>query len=81
MLGAFADAHLRVLGDSEESRRVMRTWLVPLRAHVREAGAGFISEMFDGDPPHASRGCFAHAVSGAEVARVLINYAESPQLS
>ena len=81
LLGAFADAHLRVLGDSEESRRVMRTWLVPLRAHVREAGAGFISEMFDGDPPHAPRGCFAHAASGAEVARVLINYAESPQLS
>ncbi len=47
----------------EESRKTMRAMLAPLRAHVREAGLGFVSEMFDGDPPHAPRGCFAQAWS------------------
>jgi len=75
LLGAFSDAHFRVLGDTDDSRRVLRTWLAPLRAHVREAGAGFVSEMFDGDPPHTPRGCFAHAASVAEVARILFTYA------
>jgi predicted glycogen debranching enzyme len=74
LLGAFADAHFRMLGDGEESKRVMRRWLAPLRAHVREAGLGSISEMFDGDPPHAPRGCFAQACSVAEVARVVFTY-------
>ena len=51
----------------------MRALLAPLRAHVREAGLGSISEMFDGDPPHAPRGCFAQAWSVAEVARVRVH--------
>jgi glycogen debranching enzyme len=38
---------------------------------VREAGVGSISEIFDGDPPHAPRGCFAQAWSVAELARVV----------
>jgi glycogen debranching enzyme len=49
----------------------MRTWLAPLRAHVREAGLGSLSEIFDGDAPLAPRGCFAQAWSVAEVLRIL----------
>jgi predicted glycogen debranching enzyme len=71
LLGPFADAHFRVLGNREESRRTMRLWLAPLRAHLREAGLASISEIFDGDPPHAPRGCFAQAWSVAEVGRVV----------
>jgi predicted glycogen debranching enzyme len=71
LMGAFADAHFRVFGGSEESRRTMRALLAPLRAHVRDAGLGSISEMFDGDSPHTPRGAFAQAWSVAEVARVL----------
>ncbi len=71
LLGAFVDAHFRVFGRSDESIRTVRGWLAPLRAHVREAGTGSISEIFDGDPPHAPRGCFAQAWSVAELARVL----------
>jgi glycogen debranching enzyme len=54
-MGPFADAHFRVFGHTEESRRTMRALLAPLRAHIREAGLGSISEMFDGDAPHAPR--------------------------
>ena len=73
-MGPFADAHFRVFGNTEESRRTMRALLAPLRAHVRDAGMGSISEMFDGDSPHTPRGCFAQAWSVAEVARVLYTH-------
>ncbi len=71
LLGPFVDAHFRVVGHSQESMRSVRGWLAPLRAHIREAGAGSISESFDGDPPHAPRGSFAHAVGVAELARIV----------
>jgi glycogen debranching enzyme len=65
------DAHFRVLGRTPDSIRTARGWLAPLRAHVREAGMGSVSEIFDGDPPHAPRGCFAQAWSVAEVCRIV----------
>jgi predicted glycogen debranching enzyme len=71
LLGAFVDAHFRVFGRTAESVRTVRGWLAPLRAHVRQAGAGSVSEIFDGDPPHTPRGCFAQAWSVAELARVV----------
>lgn len=71
LLGPFVDAHFRVVGRSPESTRTVRAWLAPLRAHIREAGAGSISEAFDGDPPHAPRGAFAHAGAVAELARIV----------
>ena len=74
LMGAFADAHFRVFGNTEESRKTMRAMLAPLRAHVRDAGLGFISEMFDGDPPHTPRGCFAQAWSVGEIARVVYTH-------
>jgi len=77
LLGPFADAHFRVFGSTEESRRTMRLWLAPLRAHIREAGLGSISEIFDGDPPHTPRGCFAQAWSVAEVLRVVYTHLQA----
>jgi predicted glycogen debranching enzyme len=74
LMGPFADAHFRVFGNTEDSRRTMRALLAPLRAHVRDAGLGSISEMFDADPPHAPRGCFAQAWSVAEVLRVIYQH-------
>ena len=74
LMAPFMDAHFRVLGQNDETRRMMRAWLAPLRAHVRTAGMGFISEIFDGDPPHTPRGCFAQAWSVAEIARALYTH-------
>jgi predicted glycogen debranching enzyme len=71
LLGAFVDAHFRIVGRTAEAIRTARGWLAPLRAHIREAGVGSISEIFDGDPPYAPRGCFAQAWSVAEIARVV----------
>jgi len=74
LMGAFADAHLRLFGDSAESCRAIAAWLEPLKAHIREAGVGSISEVFDGDEPHQPRGCPASARGVAEISRVLYTY-------
>ena len=65
---------LDLSGRSLESVRSARGWLAPLRALVRDAVPGSVSEIFDGDPPHAPRGCFAQAWSVAELARVVHTY-------
>ena len=66
LLGPLVDARLLVDGD----RRAARRLLAPLRDHVfAEAAWGTVSEVFDGDPPHAPGGCVARAWSVAEVFR------------
>jgi predicted glycogen debranching enzyme len=65
LLGPFATAHYRVYGDAAAAR----AWLAPAAGHLRDACLGSISEIFDAEPPHAPRGCFAQAWSVAEVLR------------
>jgi glycogen debranching enzyme len=50
-------------------RKRLRQMLVPVLQHLREAGVGYISEIFDGDLPHVPQGCIAQAWSVAEIAR------------
>jgi len=69
LMGPFVEAYLKLNAFSEASRRRALAWLEPFDAHLREAGIGFISEIFDGDPPHRPRGCIAQAWSVAEVLR------------
>jgi glycogen debranching enzyme len=40
--------------------------------HLREAGLGFVSEVFDGDQPHQAGGCIAQAWSVAEILRAAV---------
>ena len=65
LIGPFVSAHLRVYGD----RELARSFLQPLIHHLAVHGVGSISEIFDGDPPLAPRGCIAQAWSVAEVLR------------
>jgi glycogen debranching enzyme len=69
LLGPFITAHLRVNDRSPESVAAARGWLRTFRAHLRDAGLGQVSEIFDGDAPHAPRGCVAQAWSVAEILR------------
>jgi predicted glycogen debranching enzyme len=66
LLGPYAEAHFRVHGDAAAAL----AWLAPLQDHLADAGLGSISEIFDGDAPHAPRGCIAQAWSVAETLRV-----------
>jgi predicted glycogen debranching enzyme len=71
LLGHFITAYVRTHGRSE--RVLDRCWqlLEPFKGHLSEAGIGSISEIFDGDPPHAPKGCFAQAWSVAELLRAM----------
>ncbi len=65
LLGALATAHFRAYGDPEKALGM----LAPLEAHLRTAGIGSVSEIFDGDAPNSPRGCIAQAWSVAEALR------------
>jgi predicted glycogen debranching enzyme len=65
LMGPFVQAHLRVYNDPEQAR----SFLQPLFHNLADHGVGTIGQIFDGDPPFASRGCIAQAWSVAEVLR------------
>lgn len=67
LIGPFATAHLRVYGDASR----VQAFVEPLLQNLREHGIGSLSEIFDAEPPHVPRGCFAQAWSVAEALRVL----------
>jgi predicted glycogen debranching enzyme len=69
LIGHFIDAKLKVTQDKASVRKLLRAF----PAHLAEAGIGTISEIFDGDPPHAPHGCIAQAWSVAEVLRAWSN--------
>ena len=65
LTGYYAEALLRNGVPRERAAQI----LVPILLHGREAGIGYISEIFDGDPPFHPNGCIAQAWSVAEIAR------------
>ena len=69
LLGPWVTAVTRVRGEA--GREQARKLIDNMEAHLHEAGVGTISEVFDGDPPHAPRGCIAQAWSVAELLRVI----------
>jgi predicted glycogen debranching enzyme len=76
LMGPFIEAYLKVNEFSPQSRQQAREFIEPLQKHLTEqACLGSISEIFDGEPPHHPRGCFAQAWSIAELLRasLLIN--------
>jgi len=75
LLGAYIDALIRYRGDA--GREAARGLIANMQAHLADAGVGTISEIFDGDAPHAPRGCIAQAWSVGEVLRVTPSDARS----
>lgn len=69
LIGAYADAFLRVHGHEPESRWRLREQLRPLLEQLEQTGLGSVSELFDAEPPHYPAGCPAHACSVAELLR------------
>ncbi len=65
LIGPYLDAVLRFNSDKDAARVILDAM-----THQMTSGAlGTISEVFDGDAPHAPRGCYAQAWSVAEVLR------------
>jgi glycogen debranching enzyme len=65
LVGAWIEAHLRVHGDVAAARSFLR----PFEDHLRDAGLGSVSEILEGDAPHAPRGAAFQAWGVAEVLR------------
>ncbi|MBQ3155627.1 MAG: glycogen debranching enzyme family protein [Clostridia bacterium] len=65
-LGAYYLAYLKVTGD----KVAVREALLPMEAALREGCIGQLPEIYDGDAPARSKGCFAQAWSVGELLRV-----------
>ncbi|MBA2659010.1 MAG: hypothetical protein H0U72_05550 [Nitrosospira sp.] len=61
LLPHYALAEYRTTGNAE----LAQSRLAPIRDHLPDAGLGTISEIFDGEPPHAARGAPSQAWSVA----------------
>jgi len=70
LIGTYADALWKAYGDTKSVREELTRFIKPFEAHLFDVGLGTISEMFDGDPPHAARGCIARAWSVSEILRI-----------
>ncbi|UCE96961.1 MAG: glycogen debranching enzyme family protein [Candidatus Bathyarchaeota archaeon] len=74
LIGPFVKAFLKVKRyDAEWRKMAFENFLQPLfKEQVFRMGLGNLSEVFDGDPPHAPGGCIAQAWSVAEPLRTYI---------
>ena len=68
LLGAFADAHLKVYGDKAKTRALFDSLLTD---GLCDYGVGTLPEIADGDLPHIANGCIAQAWSVGEVLRAV----------
>ena len=74
LLGPFTTAFLKVKGHGDfRLEYALKNFILPLfTQQIFEAGLGTLSEIFDGDAPHAPRGCVAQAWSVAEPLRAYV---------
>jgi predicted glycogen debranching enzyme len=71
LLGPFVEAWLRVHGGAADARMQAKTrFLDPLYAHLDQAGLDHLSEIADGDAPHAPAGTPFQAWSLGELLRI-----------
>ena len=73
LIGPFISAYIKVNGGDP------KRFLEPFVQHLKEAGLGQVSEIFDGDAPHTPRGCIAQAWSVAEVLRSAATFRHTPR--
>jgi predicted glycogen debranching enzyme len=78
LMGPYITASVKTLGR-KAGRTLAATWLENFQQHLHEACLGQVSEIFDGDAPHAPRGCVAQAWSVAELLRAIVEDIEQPR--
>lgn len=69
-LGAYYLADLSLAEDKKEACRRVRRQLSPLEAALKEGCVGALAEIYDGENPNVSKGCYAQAWSVGEILRV-----------
>jgi len=73
LLGPFIKAYLRTYGNNQSVLNRVQGMLGGLEEHLNDYGYGTIAEIFDGDYPHAPKGCIAQAWSVGQALKIL-NY-------
>ena len=69
-MGGYYLAYLKVHCFSEEAKACVREQLEVMESVLREGCVGQIAEIYDGENPVSSKGCFAQAWSVGEILRV-----------
>ena len=69
-LGAYYLAYLKTRNYSREALAKVKSQLEVLESAMREGCIGQLPEIYDGENPSFSRGCFAQAWSVGEILRV-----------
>lgn len=69
-LGAYYLAYLKVNGYAMEAKETVKDQLEVLESAMREGCIGQLPEIYDGENPSSSKGCFAQAWSVGEILRV-----------
>lgn len=69
-MGAYYLAYLKVHGYSAEAKACVKEQLSGLEPALREGCVGQLPEIYDGENPIESKGCFAQAWSVGEILRV-----------
>lgn len=69
-MGAYYLAYLKVNDYSDEARAYVTEQLAVLEPALREGCVGQLPEIYDGENPVSSKGCFAQAWSVGEILRV-----------
>lgn len=69
-LGAYYLAYLKVNGYSESAKKIVSEQLEVMESALREGCIGQLPEIYDGENPVSSKGCFAQAWSVGEILRV-----------
>lgn len=69
-LGGYYLAYLKVNDYSEEAKACVKEQLESITAALREGCIGQLPEIYDGERPVSSKGCFAQAWSVGELLRV-----------
>ena len=69
-LGAYYLAYLKVNAYSDQAKQCVRDQLEVMESAMREGCIGQLPEIYDGENPVSSKGCFAQAWSVGEILRV-----------
>lgn len=69
-LGGYYLAYLKVHDSSAEAKETVRRQLEVMESALREGCVGQLPEIYDGENPTISKGCFAQAWSVGEILRV-----------
>lgn len=71
-LGGLITAYLKVYGATEDGKAFAKKLIAPLEDHLMDGCIGSIAEIFDGNEPNISRGCYGQAWSVGEILRAYV---------